>query len=124
MTRWMALPDEWVPAPDGSQVRPLLVASGRGSMAHFRLLANQVSRAVQHRDVAELWYVVGGSGEMVVGDGGPFRLQRDVAVHVPPRTRFQFRAGADGLDVVAVTMPAWPDDDEAIEAEAHWSSSA
>jgi mannose-6-phosphate isomerase-like protein (cupin superfamily) len=117
----MELPDEWVPAPDGSQVRVLLQAGDRGGMAHFRLLAHQVSRAVLHRNVEELWFVVAGSGEMVVGDDGPFRLQRDVAVHVPPRTRFQFRAGADGLDVIGVTMPPWPGEHEAAGAEPYWS---
>jgi mannose-6-phosphate isomerase-like protein (cupin superfamily) len=120
VTHWMVLPDEWVPAPDGSQVRVLVRAGDRGGMAHFRLLAHQVSAAVQHRHVDELWYVSAGSGEMVVGDEGPFRLQRDVAVHVPPRTRFQFRAGADGLDVVGVTMPPWPGDGEAVAADAYW----
>jgi mannose-6-phosphate isomerase-like protein (cupin superfamily) len=120
MARWMGLPDEWVPAPDGSQVRVLLRAGDRGGMAHFRLLPHQVSAAVQHRDVHELWYVVAGSGEMVVGEGGPFRLHPDVSVHVPPRTRFQFRAGGHGLDVVGVTMPPWPGDDEALPAEPYW----
>ena len=119
----MELPDDWVPAPDGSQVRILLRAGDRGSMAHFRLLPHQLSGAVQHREVDELWYVVAGSGEMVVGEGEPFRLQRDVAVHVPPRSRFQFRAGGDGLDIVGVTMPPWPGDAEALAAEPYWPES-
>jgi mannose-6-phosphate isomerase-like protein (cupin superfamily) len=119
----MELPDDWVPAPDGSQVRVLLHAGDRAGMAHFRLLPDQVSGPVQHRSVDELWYVAAGSGEMVVGDGEPFRLQRDITVHVPPRTRFQFRAGGDGLDVVAVTIPPWPGDDEALAAEPYWRPS-
>jgi mannose-6-phosphate isomerase-like protein (cupin superfamily) len=123
VAHWMELPDSWVPAPDGSQVRVLLRAGDRGGMAHFRLQPHQVSAAVQHRDVDELWYVTAGSGEMVVGDGDPFRLQRDVAVHVPPRTRFQFRADDDGLDVVGVTMPPWSGDGEALVAEPHWRGS-
>jgi mannose-6-phosphate isomerase-like protein (cupin superfamily) len=123
MAHWMELPEDWVPAPDGSHVRGLLRAGDRGGMAHFRLLPDQISDAVQHRHVDELWYVLAGSGEMVLGEDGPFRLQRDVAVHVPPRTRFQFRAGGDGLDVVGVTMPPWPGDDEALAAEPYWPRS-
>jgi mannose-6-phosphate isomerase-like protein (cupin superfamily) len=123
VSHWMELPDDWVPAPDGSQVRVLLRAGDRGGMAHFRLLPHQISAAVQHRGVDELWFVIAGSGEMVVGDRGSFRLQREVAVHVPPRTRFQFHAGGDGLDVVAVTMPPWPGDGEALPAEPYWPPS-
>jgi mannose-6-phosphate isomerase-like protein (cupin superfamily) len=121
MDHWTELPAEWVPAPDGSQVRPLLRAEPHGSMAHFRLLPEQVARPVQHRTVHELWYVVAGSGEMVVGSDEPFALRPGVAVHIAPRARFQFRAGPDGLDVVGVTMPPWPlDRDEADEAPAYW----
>ena len=46
-------------APDGSDVRVLL-RLGAGSMAHFELAAGRVSRAVAHRAVDELWYVLGG----------------------------------------------------------------
>jgi mannose-6-phosphate isomerase-like protein (cupin superfamily) len=121
MAHWMDLPDDWIEAPDGSQVRPLWRAEPHGSMATFRLSPSQVSRPKQHRHVTELWYVVAGSGEMVVGEEPPFALRPGVAVHIPPRTRFQFRAGGDGLDVVAVTMPPWPlDGEEAVDAPAHW----
>jgi mannose-6-phosphate isomerase-like protein (cupin superfamily) len=50
-------------APDGSEVRILLSLSG-GSMAHFLLPAGQVSHAVRHKTVEEIWYVVSGMGEM------------------------------------------------------------
>jgi mannose-6-phosphate isomerase-like protein (cupin superfamily) len=52
-----------VRAPDGCEVR-ILVASPRGSMAHFTLLPGQVSRAVAHRTVEELWYFLTGHGRM------------------------------------------------------------
>ena len=62
------LPDDMtVLAPDGSEVR-VLATSTRGSMAHFRLDEGQVSMAKAHRSIEELWYFVGGSGEMVIGD--------------------------------------------------------
>jgi mannose-6-phosphate isomerase-like protein (cupin superfamily) len=50
-------------APDGSRVRPLLRLAG-GSMAHFELAAGGVSTAVMHRQVEEIWYFLGGRGEM------------------------------------------------------------
>lgn len=60
----MRLPAErTVLAPDGSDVRVLL-ATSRGSMAHFELAAGRVARAVRHRTVEELWFVLAGRGEM------------------------------------------------------------
>ena len=53
--------DPTITAPDGSDVRVLLRLSG-GSMAHFQLAAGAVSKAVQHRTVEEIWYVLGGRG--------------------------------------------------------------
>ena len=52
-----------VVAPDGSDVRVLLGLAG-GGMAHFALGAGQVARAVTHRTVEEVWYIVAGRGEM------------------------------------------------------------
>ena len=50
-------------APDGSAVRILLRLPG-GGMAHFARGAGQVSRAVRHRTVEEIWYVLAGAGEI------------------------------------------------------------
>jgi len=50
-------------APDGSDVR-LLVASVSASMAHFALAPGATSVAVAHRTLDELWYFLGGTGEM------------------------------------------------------------
>ena len=50
-------------APDGSDVRVLLRLAG-GSMAHFTLPSGATSRAVRHRTVEEIWYVVAGTGDM------------------------------------------------------------
>src|SRR5689334_22747186 len=60
----MRLPDEPdAVAPDGSDVRVLLRLD-RGSMAHFELAPGRVSRAVAHRGVEELWYILRGRGQM------------------------------------------------------------
>ena len=50
-------------AADGSDVRVLLALAG-GSMAHFQLAAGRISRAVTHRTIEEIWFVVSGHGRM------------------------------------------------------------
>jgi mannose-6-phosphate isomerase-like protein (cupin superfamily) len=110
-------------APDGSEVR-LLAATGRGSMAQFRLPPGAVSRAVAHRTVEELWLFTRGKGRMwrhfgahdEVIDVGP-----GVSISIAVGTRFQFRCdGEEPLEAVGVTMPPWPGMDEAYEVEGVW----
>ncbi len=118
------LPDECdTLAPDGSEVRILLSRPG-GSMAHFRLQAGQVSRAVRHRSVEEIWYVLDGNGEMWRGAGDEqsyASLAAGVCLTIPRGVSFQFRAtGAGALEVVATTMPPWPGPDEAEFVEGPW----
>jgi mannose-6-phosphate isomerase-like protein (cupin superfamily) len=62
-------------APDGSDVRVLLDFAA-GSMAHFELRAGEISRAVMHRSVEEIWFVVSGRGEMWRKQGQPRRSRR------------------------------------------------
>ena len=110
-------------APDGSEVR-LLLELPRGSMAHFRLPAGQVSFAVTHRTVEEIWYVLGGSGEMWRRSGDreeTVPLEAGVCLTIPTGTEFQFRAGRSGpLSVIGVTMPPWPGSGEAVAVEGRW----
>src|SRR5215217_3949465 len=107
------LPEDWdAIAPDGSEVR-LLAGATRGGMAHFLLPAGQVSRAVAHRTVEELWFVLGGEGQMWLRppdhQGQCVDLRPGVSLFVPTGVTFQFRAGdAAPLTVVAVTMPPGP----------------
>lgn len=111
-------------APDGSDVRVLLRLA-RGSLAHFELAAGRTSRAVAHRTVDEIWYVLRGRGEMWRRQDGretTVELEEGVCVSIPAGTRFQFRStGAEPLQVVGITMPAWPGDGEAYEVEGAWS---
>src|ERR1700759_2375766 len=108
-------------APDGSQVRVLLRLDG-GSMAHVGLAAGQVSRAVAHHAVDELWYILSGHGQM-------WRRQRErqetvplgpgTCLSIPAGTHFQFRAddggppaaGGGGVAPPAGPQPATPFDD-------------
>lgn len=114
-------------APDGSEVRVLLALAG-GSMAHFRLPAGQVTRAVRHATVEEIWYVLGGAGEMWRAQDGrteTIPLAAGTCLTIPLGTAFQFRASAAGpLAAVAITMPPWPGSDEAVFVDGPWAPTA
>ena len=113
-------------APDGSEVRLLPRLAG-GSMAHFALSPGAVSRAVRHRTVEEIWYVLAGSGEMwrTVADVTEVaKLAPGVAVTIPVGASFQFRASAEArLEAVAIIMPPWPGADEVEFVEGVWPAS-
>ncbi|MFE5586766.1 cupin domain-containing protein [Kitasatospora sp. NPDC056531] len=118
-----------VTAPDGAEVRPLLLLDGQGGLAVFVLAPGQVSHAVSHVTVQELWQVTAGSGELWRRQDGreeTVRLAPGTAVSIPLGTSFQFRADADGdgpLRITAVTMPPWPGTDtEARPEEGPWKA--
>jgi mannose-6-phosphate isomerase-like protein (cupin superfamily) len=111
-------------APDGTDVRVLLQLDG-GSFTHFELAPGRTSLAVTHRTVDEIWYFLGGRGEL-------WRKQNDreevleidagVCVSIPLGTSFQFRAfGYEPLAFVAITMPPWPGADEAVQVDGKWA---
>lgn len=120
----LSLPkDPDVTAPDGSDVRVLLGLDG-GTMAHFQLAPGETTLAIRHRTVEEIWYVLAGTGEM-------WRKQADresveplgsgVCITIPVGTHFQFRAlGDEPLAAVAITMPPWPGEDEAVLVDGPW----
>jgi mannose-6-phosphate isomerase-like protein (cupin superfamily) len=112
-----------VVAPDGSGVR-ILLRLGGGSMAHFELAADQVSRAVAHHAVDELWYILDGHGQMWRRQGErqeTVPLRPGTCLSIPAGTHFQFRADGGGpLAAVGVTMPPWPGDTEAYEVPGTW----
>jgi mannose-6-phosphate isomerase-like protein (cupin superfamily) len=119
-------PDVTAVAPDGGDVRVLLALAG-GSFAHFALDPGKTSRAVTHRTVEEIWYVLSGRGEMWRRQGERQQvvaLQPGVCLTIPLRTHFQFRSfGPESLGAVAVTMPPWPSGrEEAYTVEGHWQA--
>jgi len=102
-----------VTAPDGSTVRPLCVLPGVASFAQFELAPGQTAKAVSHASVEEIWFVTSGVGEMWRSHHGHEEvttLEPGVSLTIPLGTVFQFRAGAQELRVVAVTVPPWPVD--------------
>ena len=110
-------------ARDGSDVRVLL-RLGRGSMAHFELGAGRVSRAVAHHSVEEIWYILRGQGQMWRRQGDrqeTVPLRPGTCISIPRGTHFQFRAAGSGpLAALGVTMPPWPDNEEAYEVPGIW----
>ena len=125
--RTLRLPAErTVVAPDGSDVRVLLGLAA-GGMAHFELAAGQTARAVAHRSVEEIWYVIAGHGEMWRRAGEReevTELKPGVCLTIPLGTHFQFRAAADqSVAAVAITMPPWPGPDEAVWVPGPWTPS-
>ena len=110
-------------APDGSEVR-ILASSKRGSMAHFTLQPGQVSVAIAHRTVEEIWYITAGLGEMWCGWDNVEELtplNAGVSIAIPVGVKFQFRCDGDAaLEAVGVTMPPWPGEDEAVVVQGKW----
>jgi mannose-6-phosphate isomerase-like protein (cupin superfamily) len=112
-----------VSAPDGSDVR-ILLSLARGSMAHFTLKPGQISRAIQHRSVDEIWYITAGKGEMwrrAQDAEEVSKLIPGISLTIPAGTQFQFRAtGKVPLEAVAITMPPWPGEQEAVFVDGTW----
>jgi mannose-6-phosphate isomerase-like protein (cupin superfamily) len=110
-------------APDGSDVR-ILPGLGGGTMAHFELAPGETSIAVVHRTVEEIWFFVGGRGEMWRAHDEReevVEVEPGIALTIPVGTRFQFRAlGSAPLAAVGVTMPPWPGPDEAVRVDGRW----
>ena len=119
------LPEEFELAPDGSEVRPLLKLSG-GSFAHCTLSSLCTSVAVYHETVDEIWFFIGGRGEMWRRHGDREEVVEVVpglCLTIPRGTRFQFRnTGDEPLRSLIATMPPWPGGHEAVRVEGRWPS--
>jgi mannose-6-phosphate isomerase-like protein (cupin superfamily) len=115
-------------AADGSEVR-ILCQTGRGSMAHFTLAPGAIAKAVAHRTIDEVWYVVSGRGRMwrrhdAGGEGDReeiVEMRAGLSLSIPLGTHFQFHADDDTpLAAVGVAMPPWPGEDEVYVVEGPW----
>jgi mannose-6-phosphate isomerase-like protein (cupin superfamily) len=113
-------------APDGSDVR-LLLGLKAGGMAHFALASGETSTAIIHRTVEEIWFFLSGQGEMWRQQGDRNELvdvYAGACLTIPSGTCFQFRSfGDEPLTAIAVTMPPWPGEDEAVVVRGRWQAS-
>jgi mannose-6-phosphate isomerase-like protein (cupin superfamily) len=107
-------------APDGSDVRVLLLGTA-GGMAHFELGPGKTSKPFRHRTVEEIWYILGGRGQMWRQQDGRSEivdLDAGTCISIPVGTYFQFRAlGFEPLAAIGLTMPNWPGPEEAIPVD-------
>ena len=110
-------------ALDGSEVR-ILCGLSRGSLSVFTLPAHTVARAVAHRTIEEVWYVIAGTGQMWrrLGERESIvALEPGVSLGIPTGTRFQFRCdGEEAMTIVAAVMPPWPGDQEVYAVDGKW----
>ncbi len=110
-------------APDSSEIR-LLAATSRGSMVHCTLNPGEVSLAVAHKSVEEVWFFLEGTGQVWRRLGELERtvdVSPGVSLAIPVGAHFQFRTIGDRpLCFVIVTMPPWPGEDEAHPVPGRW----
>jgi len=110
-------------APDGSTARVLTRLPG-ASVAQFELAQGEISRAVVHRTIDEIWYVVSGRGELWrrrPAQEETVALGAGICLTIPCGTEFQFRAlGAEALRVLGVSIPPWPGEGEAAPVAGPW----
>ncbi len=93
-------------------------------MAHFQLAPGQISRAVAHHTVEEIWYFLAGQGRMWRKLGRleeVVTVRKGICISIPVGTHFQFRTeGRLRLSAVAITMPPWPGEGEAYYVTGKW----
>ncbi len=74
----------------------------------------------------EIWYFVGGRGEMWRRQGDREEIVPvgpGICLTIPLGTAFQFRSfGPSPLAIVVVTMPPWPGGDEAYAIPGRWEA--
>lgn len=113
-------------APDGSDVR-VLARVDAGSTAEFSLAPDRISRAVRHRTVEEVWFVIEGRGSIWRKSDSHEEftdLAPGTSVTIPVGTSFQFRSAPDAvLRILGVTMPPWPAEgaEESIPTAGPWT---
>jgi mannose-6-phosphate isomerase-like protein (cupin superfamily) len=111
------------PAPDGSEIRLLLEVAG-GGLAHCKLPAGGVSRAVRHKTVEEIWYFISGRGQVWRKRRGQEQVvivYPELCLTIPSGTHFQFRnIGDEPLCFLIATIPRWPGKQEAEPVRGRW----
>ena len=92
----------------------------RGGLAIFSLPPNAVSKAVAHRTVKEVCYILSGNGRMwrKLGEQEEIaELGPGVSLTIPTGTHFQYRCDRhEPLNAIGATMPPWPGENEAFSS--------
>jgi mannose-6-phosphate isomerase-like protein (cupin superfamily) len=87
-------------------------------MAHCTLPPGNVSQAVKHKTIDEIWYCLQGQGQIWRKQDEPGKvvnIRPGICLTIPTGTVFQFRnIGEEPLCFIIATMPPWPGNDEVI----------
>jgi mannose-6-phosphate isomerase-like protein (cupin superfamily) len=112
-------------APDGAEIR-LLVRVDGASVVHCSLQPGQVTRAVRHQTVEEVWYCLAGAGQVwrqASEREEIVDMEPGVALSIPLGVAFQFRAtGKHPFEVLITTIPPWPGETEAVPVTGAWEA--
>ena len=112
-------------APDGCDVRVLLDLTG-GGLAHFELAQGEISTAVTHRTVEEIWFFLSGCGQMWRKQNQKeevVQVGAGICITIPLGTHFQLQSfGPEPLSAIGITMPPWPGGCEAYVVEGKWKA--
>jgi mannose-6-phosphate isomerase-like protein (cupin superfamily) len=112
--------------PEGSELRKLLDCDD-GDVAHVRLPANSTTPPVCHQTVDQVWYVLGGEGEIWRrrdATDEAVRVGGGTCLTIPIGTIWQCRnLGSMPLEMLIGTFPRWPGPGEAAEADGVWKPS-
>ncbi len=112
------MPDAF--APDGSEVYFRVLDASRASLVEIVLRPGGTSRPVRHQTVEEVWYFLGGSGEVWLrspetSSGEMRSVAKGDVVVIPTGWAFQFRAGGEEeLRFLCFTVPPWPGEEETV----------
>lgn len=110
-------------APDGSKIYRLNSLKG-GSMCLCELPVGEITQAVRHKTVEEIWFFLSGKGELwrKMNDKDEVTIvSKDISITIPLGCQFQFKnTGKEPLRFIIVTMPPWPGVDEAEKVDGYW----
>jgi mannose-6-phosphate isomerase-like protein (cupin superfamily) len=88
------------------------------------LRAQNISYAFKHKSVEEIWYFLGGEGQVWRKLGEREKeidLRAGFSLTIPTGAHFQFRtAGTEPLCFIIATIPPWRGAEEAVRVEDHW----
>lgn len=116
-------------AVDTSEIRKIF-ATGKASVVHCTLPPKAVSVAIRNLGIDEIWYFIGGQGEIWIKEEDEVKGERQKlgpgsCLTIPMGVHFQYRAlGEDPMTILCVTMPPFQSQEENNEeVEAHWEPS-
>jgi len=100
---------------DSSEIREILAPRNsiiqRQSLAEARLLPGRSTEEHYHVQTEEIYYILSGSGQMVV-DGEERHVKKHDGIAIPPGARHQItNTGDDDLVILCCCVPAYEHND-------------